>query len=190
MVYPRESLSQFLRHELRWAIGLRNVRPGGHAALAFTFGLAWTILAAVAAPSAAVAAFYVLAYLLLRSAVYVTVGVWGLHDAVVRRTWWLAPLRDAANFAVWVASFFSNQISWRGLEFQVEKGQLIPLWKSRPEPALSSFALHLGNTAAEQELVMAIDEMRNLPRAAVEFSATRTDVATLSASESASIGND
>jgi ceramide glucosyltransferase len=127
MVYPRETLSEFLRHELRWTIGLRNVRPGGHAAMVFTFGLPWTILAAVAAPSTMLAALYIFSYLVLRSAVYLTLGVWGLRDSVVRRAWWLAPLRDAASFAVWAASFFSDRICWRGLEFRVKRGLLIPV---------------------------------------------------------------
>jgi ceramide glucosyltransferase len=127
MVYPHESVFQFLRHELRWSIGLRNVRPFGHAAIGLTLGLPWTILAVLIAPSASVALMYVLAYLVLRFAVYLTVGVWGLQDPVVRRKWWLAPVRDAATFAVWVASFFSNKITWRGLAFRVKKGILIPL---------------------------------------------------------------
>ena len=190
MVYPRESLLQFVRHELRWTIGLRNIRPRGHAALALTFGLPWTILAAFLAPSSGIAALYILSYLVLRSAVYLTIGVWGLQDSVVRRNWWLAPVRDLANFSIWVASFFSNRISWRGLEFRVEKGQLIPLWKRSSEPVLSSFELRLGNTDADRELVLGIDEMSELPGGAVEFSAARTDVATLSASESGAAGND
>jgi ceramide glucosyltransferase len=127
MVYPHENPVQFFRHELRWTIGLRNVRPVGHSAIGLTFGLPWTILAVIVAPSAALASIYVLVYLLMRSAVYLTIGVWGLRDPVVQRRWWLAPFRDAATFAVWIASFFSNRISWRGLEFRVKKGLLIPL---------------------------------------------------------------
>src|ERR1700674_435064 len=127
MVYPRETLSEFLRHELRWTIGLRNVRPVGHAAMVFTFGLPWTILAAGGAPAPMPGALHIFCYLVLRSAVYLTLGVWGLRDSVVRRAWWLAPLRDAASFAVWVASFFSDRICWRGLEFRVKRGLLIPV---------------------------------------------------------------
>jgi ceramide glucosyltransferase len=69
---------------------------------------------------------YVFTYLVLRSAVYLTLGAWGLNDSVVRRAWWLAPVRDAASFAVWLVSFFSDRICWRGLEFQVKRGLLIP----------------------------------------------------------------
>jgi ceramide glucosyltransferase len=127
MVYGPETLGQFLRHELRWTIGLRSVRPVGHVAMIFTFGLPWTILAAALAPSTFLAVLCLLAYLLLRISVYVTVGVWGLKDSVVRRAWWLAPLRDAANFGVWLASFFSSRFSWRGVEYQVKNGLLIPI---------------------------------------------------------------
>ncbi len=46
MVFGPETLGDYLRHELRWAIGLRHVRPGGHAGLLFTQGLPLAILAA------------------------------------------------------------------------------------------------------------------------------------------------
>jgi ceramide glucosyltransferase len=131
LVYPRETLRQFIQHELRWTIGLRNVRAGGHAAVAFTFGLPWTILAAAVAPSQAVAALYILSYLILRYSVYAVVGIWALDDPVARRWWILAPVRDAIHFGVWVASFFSSRICWRGVEFQVKRGLLIPVTNGR-----------------------------------------------------------
>lgn len=131
LVYPRETLRQFTQHELRWTIGLRNVRPSGHAAIAFTFGLPWTLVAAALAPTQAIAALYILAYLFLRYSVYGVVGIWALNDPVARRWWILAPVRDAIQFGVWVASFFSSRICWRGLEFQVKRGLLIPLANGR-----------------------------------------------------------
>lgn len=30
MAFPSQTLGEYLRHELRWAIGIRNIRPGGH----------------------------------------------------------------------------------------------------------------------------------------------------------------
>lgn len=158
MVYPRETVGQFLRHELRWTIGLRNARPGGHAAIAFTFGLPWAILAAAVASSTTYAALYVGGYLVLRSAVYLTVGVWGLQDATVGRKWWLAPLRDAANFGVWIASFFSNRISWRGLEFRVRKGLLIPLGNPHAESAPVFCGMGLESRLAATEIEAVIEE--------------------------------
>ena len=127
MVFPNDTLAEFLRHELRWSIGLRNVRKAGYWGLILTFGLPWAVLAAIAAPSWGIAAGYLIAYLLLRLAVAWTVGIWGLGDPLTRRNIWLVPARDAANFGVWLAGFFSNTIRWRGLVFQVRNGMLIPL---------------------------------------------------------------
>jgi ceramide glucosyltransferase len=127
MVFPSETMGEFFRHELRWSIGLRNVRKAGYLGLAFTYGLPWTVLAAIAAPSFGVAAGYVLAYLMLRFAMAWTAGVWGIGDPVTRRSIWLVPLRDLTNFCVWVAAFFSNKIQWRGIAFRVQQGLLVPL---------------------------------------------------------------
>ncbi|MGH9743923.1 MAG: glycosyltransferase, partial [Candidatus Acidiferrum sp.] len=42
MVLPDECFREFLKHELRWSIGLRNVRPLGYLGMIFTHGLPWT----------------------------------------------------------------------------------------------------------------------------------------------------
>jgi ceramide glucosyltransferase len=190
MIYPRETLFQFLRHELRWTIGLRNVRPGGHAAIAFTFGLPWTVLAAAVAPSARIAAFYIAAYLVLRFAVYLTVGVGALQDSVVRRNWWLAPVRDAAIFCVWVASFFSNRISWRGLEFEVKKGLLIPL--SKPQTNNAQFSIELDSAAAEaeKELEEVIAGSAESKPSSMDLAAREADVASFAWRKHAGMGED
>lgn len=127
MVYPKERLSQFLRHELRWSIMLRNIRPVGYLGLAMTFGLPWALVAAVASRSFAGAAAYLLAYFVLRLTMAWTIGVWGLGDPVVRRKIWLVPIRDALNFFVWVAGFFFSKVQWRGNIYQVDGSDLIPL---------------------------------------------------------------
>ena len=127
MVFPEGNLRDFLQHELRWSIGLRNVRKAGYLGLGLTYGLPWAILAALVAPSWHLASAYLLAYLVLRLTMAWTVGVWGLGDPVTRRRLWLVPLRDAANFTMWLAGFFANKIHWRGLVFRVKQGLLIPL---------------------------------------------------------------
>ena len=127
MVYPAQTLRDFLQHELRWAIGLRHIRPWGHAGLIFTHGLAWSLAAAAVAPSAAVAAGCLLAYLVFRLLMAWVVGVWGLKDPVLRRRLWLVPVRDALGFLIWLASFASNRINWRGQEFTIREGRLVPV---------------------------------------------------------------
>jgi ceramide glucosyltransferase len=129
MVFPEEKVSEFLRHEMRWAIGLRNVRPAGYAGMIFTLGLPWAVLAAIAAAIEgwhAIAAAYVAAYVVLRLGGAWAAGVWGLGDAAIAGKLWLVPARDAISAAIWVMGFFSNKIKWRGLEYRVKKGILIP----------------------------------------------------------------
>src|SRR5260370_3267377 len=46
MAFPKENVGEFLRHELRSALRLRNVRPAGYLGMIFTHGLPWAIAAA------------------------------------------------------------------------------------------------------------------------------------------------
>jgi len=127
MVFPRETLRDFLQHELRWSILLKNLRPAGYAAMSMTFGLPWALLVALVAPSYSIALSYFAAYLVLRLAVAWSIGVWGLGDPVVRRKIWLVPVRDALNFCVYLASFFSNTVRWRGISYHVRGRSFVPL---------------------------------------------------------------
>lgn len=130
MVFPKETLKEFFAQELRWAIGLRNVRPVAYAGIIFTHGLPWVVLAAIVAISAGwngIAVAYVLSYLITRIGMAWAAGVWGLQDRVVGGKLWLLPLRDALIAAVWTVGLLSNRIKWRGSEFRVKHGLLIPL---------------------------------------------------------------
>ena len=128
MVFPEERAAEFLRHEMRWAIGLRNVRPTGYLGMIFTHGLPLAVAATIVAASAGwwgLAASYLVGYLALRLSVAWTAGVWGLGDAGIAAKLWLLPVRDAISAAVWFAGFFSDKIRWRGLEYRVKKGILV-----------------------------------------------------------------
>jgi ceramide glucosyltransferase len=136
MVFPRETLKEYLKHELRWAIGLRNVRPTGYAGMLFTHGLPWAILGALAALTAGwtgLAIFYLAAYFVLRLAAAWTAGVWGLGDKTITTKLWLVPVRDAISAAVWAMGFFTDKIVWRGLEYRVRHKLLIPVAKNASE---------------------------------------------------------
>lgn len=126
IVYPRETLGQAFRHQLRWNLSIRYSRPWGHLGLIFSHGLPWAILGAALAPSAALVGAYLGAYLVLRCAMGLAVGVMGMEDETMRRWWRLLPLRDFLAFAVWLASFFPQRIRWRGREFYVREKRLVP----------------------------------------------------------------
>lgn len=130
MVFPEESFKEFVTHELRWSIGLRNVRSTAYAGMVFTHGLPWAVLAALVAGAAGwfgVAILYLAAYLVLRLSVAWAAGVWGLRDRIVVTKLWLVPFRDAISAVVWLAGFFSNKITWRDLEYRVKNRLLVPM---------------------------------------------------------------
>src|SRR5712692_2555268 len=136
MNFPKEKFNEFLQHELRWSIGLRNVRPAGYAGMIFTHGLPWVILAAIVAAVSGwttLAVSYLLAYLILRVGLAYAAGVWGLRDYNIAPKLWLAPVRDAVSAAVWFVGFFTNRIRWRGLEYRVRNRLLEPLRDTRTE---------------------------------------------------------
>jgi ceramide glucosyltransferase len=131
VVYPRETLSEAFRHQVRWNLSIRYSRAAGHLGLIFTQGLPWTILAALVAPSLTIALAYVAAYVVLRSEMARNVGVWGMQDYALRAKLALLPVRDAFAFVVWLASFFPQRIRWRDKEFYVRDRRLVPAASSR-----------------------------------------------------------
>jgi ceramide glucosyltransferase len=128
--YPAQTVKTFWDHQLRWARTVRLCRPLSYFGLIFTLGLPWAVLAALVAPTKWLAAVYLAAYLVLRHIMAWTVGVWGIGDEVLRKKFWLVPLRDAIYAAVWVAGFASNRITWGGQEYTMHKGQMMPLTAS------------------------------------------------------------
>jgi ceramide glucosyltransferase len=129
-VFPEQTLKECYRHQLRWALTTRHSRPWGHVGLGLTFGLPWTVAAAIAAPSWTIAAAYVAAYLVFRLAVAWEVGVRGLGDDLLRRRLWVIPFRDAFGLYVWLTSFLPQRLRWRGASFYVRKGQMVEVGRS------------------------------------------------------------
>ncbi len=132
IVYPRETLGEAFRHQLRWNLSIRHSRPWGHFGLLFSQGLPWAVLGAAIAPSRAIAGGYLGAYLVLRCALAYVTGAWGMQDETMRERWRLLPLRDLFAFAVWVVSFFPQRIHWRGREFYVREKRLVPAAPRHP----------------------------------------------------------
>jgi ceramide glucosyltransferase len=138
MVFPKETLSQHFHRELRWSIGLRSVRPLGYWGLAFTHGLPWALMAAAAAlsiGSLSIGVSYLAVYLILRITLTWTTGRWGIGDRQLARILWLVPVRDAISFIIWITGFFSDKICWRGMNYHVRHGELIPIPVNSHNPA-------------------------------------------------------
>jgi ceramide glucosyltransferase len=126
-MYSAQTLRGFWQHQLRWARTVRLCRPASYAALLFTQGLPWVIVAAVMAPTSSIATAFLLVYLILRLITAWLVGVSVVGDEVLRRRLWLVPLWDAIHFVVWTASFASNHVVWGNIEYVVDRGQMKPV---------------------------------------------------------------
>ena len=121
------SVYELLQKRLRWIVVMRHMRPGGHFGLIFTFGLPWCLIAIAMHPTLAVAGGFLGAYLFLRLAMTLFVGVVGLRQ---RRLWRKLPLViawDAIAFFLWLISFTRHSIRWRDGKYRIRGGQLVPV---------------------------------------------------------------
>ncbi len=121
---PSYDLRGFFAHQLRWARGVRDARPGGYVGLVFTFGLLWALLALVASGGAFWAWSGLTAALALRFAVALAVSQGVLEDYEVLEDVWLIPLRDLFAAGIWIASLSGHTVTWRGDRFLLKNGRL------------------------------------------------------------------
>jgi ceramide glucosyltransferase len=120
-----QSLSEFFHKRMRWLVVMRHMRPKGHFGLLFTQALPWLFVALVVHPTSTAALALVLTYLAFRLATVWLVGIWGLK----RPLWKLMPLVlvwDVLAFCLWIASFGQNTVRWRGGDYYIRDGNLVP----------------------------------------------------------------
>lgn len=122
---PERSAAELWSHELRWARTLRAVNPAGYAGSVVTHPLPLALVGALldgfGPIGAAVAAAAIACRLVLQLQVDHT-----LRLGTSR--WWLGPARDLLAFAVYIASFFVDVVSWRGRRYRVgADGTLVPI---------------------------------------------------------------
>ncbi len=122
---PAYTFGQFVDHQLRWARGVRAARPGGYLGLLFTFGWQWATLAVLVSRGALWSWGLLALAVSLRCLVAWIVGWNVLKDRQVLRLLPMLPLRDLIAPLVWMASFASNTVTWRGDRFRLKNGKLI-----------------------------------------------------------------
>lgn len=122
-----ESFTDLVHKRLRWVVVMRHMRPWGHLGLLFTQALPWALLAVALYPTASVATVFLGAYLGLRLAMTWMVGVWGLKQRSVWSKMALIPAWDAFAFCIWIFSFLRNSVRWRGGEYYIRDGCLVPV---------------------------------------------------------------
>jgi ceramide glucosyltransferase len=116
------SASKLVSHELRWSRTIRRIDPAGHLGSALIHPLAFTLLAALFSGGAAWTWPLAVAALIARLNLKVQT------DRALRQPisdLWLLPLWDVASFLIFVASFFSSRVMWRGFSFKVDGNGLL-----------------------------------------------------------------
>jgi len=125
------SIGDLLHKRLRWIVVMRHMRPWGHLGLLLTQGLPWSLAAVAVHPSAAVALGYLGGYMLLRMAMTWIIGIHGLRQSGLWKQMPLIPVWDAIAFAIWLTSFGRNSIRWRGADYHIRDGRLVPVASAR-----------------------------------------------------------
>jgi len=122
-----QSMSDLIHKRLRWIVVMRHMRPWGHLGLLLTQGLPWSLAAIAVHPTMTVAAAYLGTYLALRCAMTWMIGTWGLKQPGLWRKMPVIPAWDALAFLIWVASFGRRSIRWRGADYLLRDGRLVPV---------------------------------------------------------------
>jgi ceramide glucosyltransferase len=121
------SISELLHKRMRWIVVMRHMRPWGHLGLLLTQGLPWSLAAVAIHPTAAVAVGYLGGYMGLRMAMTWMIGIHGLRQSILWKQMPLLPVWDAVAFAIWLISFSRNSIRWRGADYYIRDGRLVPV---------------------------------------------------------------
>lgn len=127
-----QSIGGLFHKRLRWIVVMRHMRPWGHLGLLLTQGLPWSLAAIAIHPSLAVAAAYLGTYLAFRIAMTWMIDVWGLKQTSLWKKLPLLVVWDAMAFFIWLASFVRKTVRWRGAEYLIQNGLLVPM---TPNPA-------------------------------------------------------
>jgi ceramide glucosyltransferase len=131
--YPVETVSDYqsmrelLHKRLRWVVVMRHMRPWGHIGLFFTQGLPWALVAVAVSTTATTAVVYLGGYFMLRAAMTWMIGIHGLKQRYLWKEMPLIPLWDAVAFTIWLASFLRSSIRWRGADYYIQDGKLVPV---------------------------------------------------------------
>ncbi len=131
--FEEKSLSDLMRHELRWARTIFTVDPLGHIASSVTHALPLAVI------GAALRGFDALGLAAILSALACRLF---LKDRLTREfelpnpDYALLVARDMLSFVVYFASFWSKRVRWRGQDFAVAPdGTLLARVERRVGPA-------------------------------------------------------
>jgi len=119
-------LAGMLRHQLRWARSTRISRPMGYLGLILTYGTALALLTIAVDLGSSLSLLLLAATLVVRLAMGWLIGVYWLQDKILKKYFWLLPVRDVLSFLIWCSSWVGRRVEWRGKLFEVKRdGKMI-----------------------------------------------------------------
>jgi ceramide glucosyltransferase len=110
-----------MRHQLRWGRSTRISRPAGYLGLLLTYGTALALILCLVDGFSQKSLILLAATLVIRLLVGWMIGVHWMRDKLLRRYFWLLPLRDLLSFAIWCLSMVGKHVEWRGRVFEVKR---------------------------------------------------------------------
>lgn len=115
-VVSETNLGDLLKRERRWALTIRSLAPTGFVGTFVTHPLAFAVLANILSECRMSAAAMLACTLVCRVASARAINtLLGVSATPV----WLLPLRDGLSFWVFVSSFLSRTVAWRGQRLRV-----------------------------------------------------------------------
>lgn len=119
---PRYSFRSFAEHQLRWGRTVRDARPLQFFGSVTLHAVPWAIATVIATGASLPSLSLLSVVLFLRVLVALTAGVGMLRDGQVLRDIPLLPVRDCFSLLLWVWTYASDEVVWRGERFRLRKG--------------------------------------------------------------------
>ncbi len=130
-VLSKMSTGEFVRHQTRWARGIRACSPWGHTGSLITNGTVLSLIYFSMSGFSGFGLFIFASVVALRCWMAWMVGVRRLGDKILKHNLLLAPVRDFFSFFIWMAALTGKRVEWRGRVFTLEEDG-----KLKPEKAL------------------------------------------------------
>jgi ceramide glucosyltransferase len=120
-----KTASEFVEHELRWSRTIRTIDPAGHLGSILTHPLAFALLSGLMSRGAVWSGIVLVTAIVARIALKLQLDKALRHSSTVVA---LLPIWDLVPFAVYLLSFLSSRVVWRGFNFKVGRdGLLVPI---------------------------------------------------------------
>jgi ceramide glucosyltransferase len=113
---PEASFGDLWRQQLRWAITVRGLKPALHIASGVVYAVPFSLLSMIILPFNGL--------VLLAAAASARFATKRCVDAIAHRKtapFWVVPVADCIEFAVWATSLFARTVHWRGAKLKMTR---------------------------------------------------------------------